>query len=467
MNVWTERVESSQILVRLRELGPAIDKAVAREDNDSTDVQTLERMRLVLTVIGKRLDGADAQLFVSGSLEQLAGEIANAIAFVTSFGDTGTPDALTSANQAMDRALSIFGTFVMPTTPDDVAGLREAATSYRATMERELELWADIAARTRGQAAEVEKAAAAIDKRITEEAERLSTAVSTIESENQATGARLAEAFDVATKKLEADTAASLTGLQAAFDTAEKARADAHQVEVDGQVATFDALLEKHEGILKATDATWDQKLADLAKKYESDEARLRTSYEEKASATLTTIEGHLKRVQELVGAIGDHGVTAGFKREADDARKEVVFWHRVTFWAMVLLILVGLGTAFHVFDYRLTWISLASRLYLSIAIGVLAAYAASQASRYQYRERRSRKLELELRALGPFLEPVEPARREEFRLKIAEVFFGKDDGGNDRPGPATPLHLSKESFDKAMDLAKAAMDKFPGRGGA
>lgn len=87
--------------------------------------------------------------------------------------------------------------------------------------------------------------------------------------------------------------------------------------------------------------------------------------------------------------------------------------------------------------------------------VRVLAAYAANHANRYQHRERGNRKLELELRALGPFLEPVDKAERERFRLRIAEVFFAQDDRLNEKPGPTTPLAFSRESLDKILDIAK------------
>lgn len=464
MGVWTERIENSQILVKLRELGAAVDKAVGRDDNTDDEVESIERIRTVLTVIGKRLHGADGHLLLASSLENLASEISNATGALHSFAD-GNRDQLANANLAMDRALAVFGSFVIPTTTEDLAGLREAATAYRTTMARELDLWGNSASHSRERIDELEKKVGSVDERITTEGDRLSGVVKAIEDGAGVASTQLREAYDAATKKLDADHVAKLSEWQTAFDTAEKTRAEAHKAEEEGQIKTFDALAEKHEGILTTTDSTWNQKLSDAHAAHSAALSKLHTDYEQKAAAIISTMEEQLKRVQELVGAIGDHGVTAGFKREADDARQEVIYWQRVTFWSMVFLILVGVATAFHVFEYKLTWISLASRLYLSIATGVLAAYAASQASRYQQRERRNRKLELELRALGPFLEPVDRSEREKFRLKIAEVFFGRDDEMREHAGPSTSYDLVKGTVDKALDLGTTMAKKLPGRG--
>jgi hypothetical protein len=141
----------------------------------------------------------------------------------------------------------------------------------------------------------------------------------------------------------------------------------------------------------------------------------LRVGYEATAKTVLDTIVGNLKRAQELVGVIGDHGVTSGFKKAADDALLEVVYWQRVTFWSMILLILFTGTTAVTLHGTDLNWVDVARRVIFTVTVGALATYAASQTSRYQAAERKNRKLELELRALGPFLEPVAPRSARNF----------------------------------------------------
>jgi hypothetical protein len=40
-------------------------------------------------------------------------------------------------------------------------------------------------------------------------------------------------------------------------------------------------------------------------------------------------------------------------------------------------------------------------------------------------------------------------------------VFFGKDEPlHHEKPGPATALHASKETFDKLLDVLKAFFEK-------
>ena len=92
------------------------------------------------------------------------------------------------------------------------------------------------------------------------------------------------------------------------------------------------------------------------------------------------------------------------------------------------------------------TWESFAGRVFVSLTVGVLAAYAISQADKYQQVERRSRKLALELEALGPFLASLPTDKQEEFRLRVGDRSFGTSDDLIDRHSADSP----KSVFDVA-----------------
>jgi hypothetical protein len=98
--------------------------------------------------------------------------------------------------------------------------------------------------------------------------------------------------------------------------------------------------------------------------------------------------------------------------------------------------------------------------VFISFTVGILAAYAASQADKYQKAERRAEKLALELEALGPFLAPLPQEKQEAFRLTIGDRSFGLDDGhAAHEKSPATLADLigSKELRNLIVDIVKAA----------
>jgi hypothetical protein len=101
-------------------------------------------------------------------------------------------------------------------------------------------------------------------------------------------------------------------------------------------------------------------------------------------------------------------------------------------------------------------WENFAGRVVLCVAIGVLAAYAASQADKYIEIERRNRKLALELEAIGPYLAPLPTEKQEAFRLQLGERTFGRDEASVGRRGSKSPasvvdLLLKSKEFHQIM----------------
>src|SRR6187402_1338295 len=176
-SIWSEQLDNSQILPRLAELGPAIDEALSRNDNSIESVERIERLRTVLTVIGKRLDSADPSLLVSGHLQTLAASIADTTNHVKQFLSDGAAGHLTNANGAMDSAISAFAGFLLPSSVDDLAGLRSAVTTYRTTMSNELDLWGNTVGEIRDKVDELGAKTEALAQRIAEGQQALQSAI--------------------------------------------------------------------------------------------------------------------------------------------------------------------------------------------------------------------------------------------------------------------------------------------------
>jgi hypothetical protein len=87
MSQWTDRYKSHAIWGRLSTLGSAIDQAAQRDGIEAATVDDVERLRVVLSLSGKRLAGADPALIQIPPLDELAAALQNAenelMAFVT------------------------------------------------------------------------------------------------------------------------------------------------------------------------------------------------------------------------------------------------------------------------------------------------------------------------------------------------------------------------------------------------
>lgn len=151
--------------------------------------------------------------------------------------------------------------------------------------------------------------------------------------------------------------------------------------------------------------------------------------------------------MEKLVGVIGELGITSGYQTAAVKARNQMWFWQGMSVLSMAGLI----GIAYRVFlpailgEFR--WEGLVARLFLTITVGVLAAYSVSQADRFFHQEKYNRKLALELAAIDPFIALLPEAEKEKFKLEIGRKTFAQDEVVvGPAKSPATTLDLLSSS---------------------
>ncbi|MDX2220913.1 MAG: hypothetical protein SF172_17990 [Burkholderiales bacterium] len=196
---------------------------------------------------------------------------------------------------------------------------------------------------------------------------------------------------------------------------------------------------------------------------------RLKKSYEEKAQAILNKIEGHKAEVENLLGVIGNMGVSSGYLKTANSARKSLWIWQGVTVASMVALIIIAFKAFSPTEGMTFSWEWFASRMALFIPLGVLAAYSASQADKAHKSEQKNRALSLELEALGPYLAPLPQEEQNKFRVEIGHRSFGqatKDSVGSDEKSPATVVDAFnlKENVQEMKELATSIVDAVKGK---
>jgi hypothetical protein len=241
-----------------------------------------------------------------------------------------------------------------------------------------------------------------------------------------------------------------LASNQAQFAAAqeERAKLDA-EVQTERQ-AQFAALILDYTQKLTEQHTQFTAHVANSEKQAAEALSELKTAYEKTAKSILDKIDDHRKQVENLVGVIGNLGVTSGYQLVANSARNALYLWQFLTVAALGGLIYVAYVIAFtppHAGGDFMQ--SLATRIFLSVAVGVFAAYAASQADKSAITERKNRKLALELEAVGPYIAPLPPEMQNKFRADLGERSFGVPDGDTKKPveeaqSPATALDVIK-----------------------
>jgi hypothetical protein len=416
MSQWTDRIKNHAVWQHLQSLGPAIDRAVSRDGVDADMVDGLERLRAVLALVGKRLAAADPATTHPGPLDGIAGALQNATSEVQNFVANGNVGHIANANAHGDTALAHLAQVPVPTTPKELAGLKDAVVTYRSTLEEQLKKAGAASAAISGELDAVKTKATELGNEITSERQRLSELGS---------------------------------GFQAQFSTAQETRNREYTEAQGARQERFGTLIAEATERLTQQSADFTQQKDAAVKQYAEDTAALKKEYGQAAKAVLDEIEGHRAEVAKLVGVIGDLGVTSGYVKTANYARKAMWVWQGIAVAAMSGVILAAYKLFIPQVLGQFSWEAFAGRVILSLTVGVLAAYAAHQADKYHEMERQNRQRALELAAIGPFLAPLPPDKQNEFRLGIGGKTFGQN-GSSDRRrtdrSPATVLDLVKSA---------------------
>lgn len=498
MSQWIVRVTNHQIWVLLESTGPAIDAALKRDGITPEAIDSLERLRAVLTFCGKRLASTDPVLVQPGNLDQLFSYLNQLKVSVDTFTGNGDLANINAANLQADNMLSVTIHILGSSNPDDLSSLSEAAASYRNTLEQYLKEAANIQLDLTVKSQANEERINALDASINNESQKLVTLSNEQQSQFSAAQDKRASDFSSTQAEYLAKYTTAASDQQSQFSSDQDARKTAFSELQRNASEKLASLIEEYDDILKMRDVSYTEKekLADEAHKVNLKE--LEANYENSASKILGEIQKYRTEVESLVGVIGNLGVTSGYKKVADNARRMLYLWQFMTVASLSGLIFIAYIIAFPVNNHlkvldtdNLNPISqaalpkqtitskndpalippsesdfyhgLITRIFLSITFGIFAAYAGRQASRFFEIELKNRKLALELEALGPFIEPLDKSDRDKFRVQIGDRSFGVTDqeytkAKDDDPVTLAGVLKSKDFQEAVVSNVKEAL---------
>lgn len=429
MTQWSDRLASHPLFNQLQNFGPAIDNALNRENLDPQAVEGLSRLKSVLTFAGRKLAGADAFILQFGVVDNLDSQFQSMTNEVQQFTANGNIGHLTNANANADAALSYLAQLNVPQTTEDFHAAKEAAETYRKGLGTIL--------------SEAKKSSNKVGSELDALSARASELGAVIDSEKSRLATVSAEA-------------------QAKFLADQETRTKEFTASQKDQQTQSTALLSEYSQKLTTQDAEFTKQREEIARIHQNELEALKDEFEVAATKLRDEIKERKQEVEKLVGVIGNLGVTSGYQKAANGARYTVWIWQFVTVTAMIGLISVAVKAFLPAIGGEFSWGSFAGRVFISLTFGVLAAYAASQADKYQKIERQNRRQALELEAMGPFIAPLSLEKQEEFRLNIGDRSFGQGDsaGGLDAKSPATLIDVflhSKEFRAFVAEIVKAA----------
>ncbi|MEK9178851.1 MAG: hypothetical protein AAB893_00065, partial [Patescibacteria group bacterium] len=235
---------------------------------------------------------------------------------------------------------------------------------------------------------------------------------------------------------------------QTQFSTAQESRSGTFATDQKERQDRYAALFTEFSQKLGEQNIEFTKQREDIARVHQTELAELKKQFVDESTKLHEEILTRKAEVEKLVGVIGNLGVTSGYLTTANKAKKTVWLWQTITVVAMLTLS----GIAFHALEFTtniaagagFSWPLFAGRVFVALTLGARAAYAGTEAARYQKVERCNRRLALELEAIGPFIAPLSEDKQADFRIKVGNRSFGQGEGAHSELDAKSPTSVAE-----------------------
>lgn len=424
--MWYNRLDEHPVHASLASARAVLEQPSEVWSNEEL-IGRRERLKFVLITAEDRLRSADRFLVRSAMLEGIRNAADSLYSVVTTYCDQDDAAFLDQADNAADDLLQFLATLLTPGTEADRSSVESVRTVASETIARLGEL-------------------------VQEAEQRATTAESKLAQFVNETKQRYEEYGAEATSKIDS--------LQAQIDTmrseADTARSDFSQWTAEAR-SQFDTAQHDRSnqfgGLLEQQRTAGSQCIDEFAEQGATE----RESERDAATEFLARLEQLWGEAAELVGVIGNTGLSGGYRKWADEQKTQADGWR------IVAIVAGGLGLLWVIFWSVLhvskspTAADVLARLPPALISAGLATYAGRESGRHRKLERHGRLLELQLASLGPFLAEFHGEDRNKIKAELVQPLFTPaplehDTGENETVGTM-----------KAFEVVKLLAEKLPG----
>lgn len=377
-----------------------------------------ERLTLVAELARKRLESTDPNLVATQTLNNLNSSFQAIANELSAFKNDKNLNRFTNVNTHIENVLVYLSSVVAPATPTDLEAIRDAASTYRRSVGQLLravdEEQSSLKAKLGALANDLGK---------------LSNEITALKQRTDSVVANFQQQFSAAEDKRRSE-----------FTSAEGERKK-----------QSDSLFTKKE-------SDWNQIITEKKSEYESllkqtSDALTRFQAEstEKVNNLIKQIDDGKKKAQDLVGIITDTGMVGGYQRVANEEKQSAHNWRKVALGSLIALVAFAMFAFIETLGHEVRWDQFATRVFVAVSFGILAAYAALQADKHEKTERKNRKTELELASILPYLHDLPHDKQHKIREELAMKMFGQTD--------ALETRTDKKTTGTVLDLLKVAME--------
>lgn len=399
------QIEEHPVRDTLRQIREARNwNEVLEADANTLAPWLLERIFQFGDLAIQRLDGTPIFLVSLSGLNSINNALQSALSSLNAFKQTRSEGPLVEANQAVDAALQSM--WAIPTTVvgDAQTAMAEAARAYFE---------------------QCEKAMGVVRQKADELDERLDGLSASITEADRTTGV-VSEAL----AQQRVDAGAINAEVKRDFAVTDREYRD-----------KFGALIEEHKTAHAQSVA--DQKAV--------------------ADTALQELEAKRQEAARIVQIVGNIGVTGNYQRIADRETSQANTWRWISLAVLVAAGTFGAYTLLEFAKDEVRWLTAIVRMLFAFVIASIALYTSRESARHRTNADLSRRRELELASLGPFIESLPDEAKGEIRKKLTDLYFGGDVAPH-VVEPAIPISSMSKIVDKVvdalLDLAKAKLNR-------
>lgn len=376
-----EKVKNHQVFKAIGTLGNTTDLIIRDETLESSQIESVERIAEVTSFIKRNLENLDPLFTPVAILNNINKQIQNTYNQLNSFRSNKNVNHIGNAESQIDNALVQLSNLPNISDKDGVNEFVENLASFRKSSGQYLRYLEKDYKKLKENFSKLGFNFQELEKSITEQKNRIDKVVSDYQKQ---------------------------------FLEAESQRREKFQNSEQERVDKFNSQIEEANKKLSQSvddfDTTATEKINDISTSTENLVKNLREKKEE---------------AEKLVNVVANVGMSGGYQKVADQARKTKIFWQVVAIISILGLIGFAIFAFYETVGADFDLGKFGARSFVAVSFGVLAAYSARQADKNAAFERRNRQLELELASIDMYLAKLTEEDQREVKKKLSEKWFG------------------------------------------
>lgn len=417
MSRFTELFENHSIHDALKQNAELLSTVEGMENLMTEQSEEYLRLKQVYDYTYRVLSNLDPNLVPSQLLDSLVKQINVQNQEITNFISNRNNAHLVNANNYASNSLVQLGYLISTTTSSDVADIQSSVIKLRKSASQSTRRIEEEAVEAIKEVSKLSNLTSELYQQVNSQRERVDKTISEFQSQfSEAEDRRRQENTDSAKVK-DSEFTNLINSSQSEFNELKNNTGDEVKAFID-----------------------------DTNKQLESTKTELLHN----ADDIIKKMKERNKEAANLLQIATNIGVTGNYKQSATDERKIADGLRKLAFFFMSLMVIsVGLIVVLAIKEFD--WTTSIFRLLATLILAIPAFYAVRESNKHRKFEQKSRKFELELASINPFLETLPESQRNGIKEELAKKFFGQHETLDEKE----EIHLPyKDLFDFVKSLA-------------